>query len=92
MNSTRRDANPTQVWAEPPVPARTYTDLTASYDIKAFGGNNQVFVNVQNLFNTAPAVHGNTGGSSSVPGLFLATTNGHDILGRYFTVGFRSRF
>ncbi len=92
VNSTRRDANPTQVWAEPPVPARTYTDLTVSYDIKAFGGNNQLFVNGQNLFNTAPAVHGNTGGSSSVPGLFLATTNGHDILGRYFTVGFRSRF
>ncbi len=92
VNSTRRDANPTQVWAEPPVPARTYTDLTVSYDIKAFGGNNQLFVNVQNLLNTAPAVHGNTGGSSSVPGLFLATTNGHDILGRYFTVGFRSRF
>jgi outer membrane receptor protein involved in Fe transport len=92
VNSTRRDANPTQVWAEPPVAARTYTDLTVSYDIKAFGGSNQVFVNVQNLLNTAPAVHGNTGGSSSVPGLFLATTNGHDILGRYFTVGFRSRF
>lgn len=92
VNSTRRDADPVQVWAEPPVPARTYTDLTASYDIKAFGGTNEVFVNIQNLFNTAPAVHGNTGGSSTVPGLFLATTNGHDIIGRYFTVGFRSRF
>jgi iron complex outermembrane recepter protein len=92
VNSTRRDANPLQVWAEPPVPARTYTDLTFSYDIKALGGNTQVFFNVQNLLNTAPAVHGNTGGSSSVPGLFLATTNGHDIIGRYFTVGFRSRF
>jgi len=92
VNSSRRDADPVQVWAEGPVPARTYTDLSVSYDIKAFGGTNQVFLNVQNLFNTAPAVHGNTGGSSSVPGLFLATTNGHDIIGRYFTVGVRSRF
>lgn len=92
VNQSRRDADPVQVWAEGPVPARTYTDLTFSYDINALGGTNQVFFNVQNLFNTAPAVHGNTGGSSSVPGLFLATTNGHDIIGRYFTVGFRSRF
>ncbi|MBU6165466.1 MAG: TonB-dependent receptor [Alphaproteobacteria bacterium] len=92
VNSSRRDADPVQVWAEGPVPDRTYTDITLSYDIKAFGGTNQVFLNIQNLFNTGPAVHGNTGGSSSVPGLFLASTNGHDIIGRYFTVGFRSRF
>ncbi|MEI6419515.1 MAG: TonB-dependent receptor, partial [Sphingomonadales bacterium] len=92
VNSTRRDSNPTLVWAEKDVPSRTYTDITMSYDIKAMGGTHQVFLNIQNLFNTAPAPHGATGGSSSVPGLFLATTNGHDIIGRYFTVGFRSRF
>lgn len=92
MNSTRRDADPAQVWAEGKVPSRTYTDLTVAYDINALGGTHQVFFNVQNLFNTAPANHGATGGSSSVPGLFLASTNGHDIIGRYFTAGFRSRF
>ncbi|MEI6486822.1 MAG: TonB-dependent receptor [Sphingomonadales bacterium] len=92
VNATRRDPDPNQVWAEPNVPAKTYTDITLSYDIKALGGNNQVYFNVQNLFNVAPAVYGTTGGSASVPGLFLATTNGHDIMGRYMTVGFRSRF
>jgi iron complex outermembrane receptor protein len=77
------------VWAEPRVPARAYTDVTFSYDVKVFGGVSQLFVNIQNVLNQSPAVHGATGGSSSVPGLFLATTNGDDIIGRYFTMGFR---
>jgi outer membrane receptor protein involved in Fe transport len=88
-NSTRRSSDPTQVWAEGRVPARAYTDVTFSYDVKVFGGVSQLFVNVQNVLNQSPAVHGATGGSSSVPGLFLATTNGDDIIGRYFTMGFR---
>jgi iron complex outermembrane receptor protein len=91
-NSTRRAADPTQVWAVGKVPSRTYSDVTISYDVKVLGGTTQVYLNVQNLFNRAPAVHGATGGSSSVPGLFLATTNGDDIIGRYFTAGFRAKF
>ena len=91
-NSTRRAADPTQVWAVGRVAARAYTDVTFAYDVKVLGGTSQLFVNVQNVLNTAPAVHGATGGSSSVPGLFLATTNGDDIIGRYFTTGFRYKF
>ena len=91
-NSTRRAADPTQVWAVGKVPWRTYTDVTIAYDVPVLGGTSQVYLNVQNLFNRAPAVHGATGGSSSVPGLFLATTNGDDIIGRYFTAGFRAKF
>jgi outer membrane receptor protein involved in Fe transport len=91
-NSTRRSANPTDVWAEGRVAARTYTDVTFAYDINMLGGTNQIYINVQNVLNTAPAVHGATGGSSSVPGLFLASTNGDDIIGRYFTGGFRFKF
>ena len=90
-NSTRRSDDPTQVWAVGRVAARTYTDVTFAYDVPVFGGTSQLFLSVQNLWNQAPAVHGATGGSSSVPGLFLATTNGDDINGRYFTAGFRFR-
>ena len=88
-NSTRRSANPNDVYGVGRVPSRTYTDITLSADVKGLGGSSQVFLNIQNLFNRAPAVHGATGGSSSVPGLFLATTNSDDIIGRYFTIGFR---
>lgn len=91
-NSTRRSSDPTQVWAVGRVPSRTYTDITLSYDVKMLGGTSQLYLNIQNLFNRSPAVHGATGGSSSVPGLFLATTNGDDILGRYFTMGFRFKY
>ncbi|MBU3079049.1 TonB-dependent receptor domain-containing protein [Sphingomonas quercus] len=91
-NSTRRSSNPNDVWAEGRVASRGYTDMTIAYDIKMLGGTSQLYLNIQNLFNTAPAVHGATGGSSSVPGLFLATTNGDDIIGRYFTMGFRYKF
>ncbi len=73
------------------MPSNYVTDVTFAYDLKMLGGTNQVYLNVQNLFNKEPPPHGAVGGPSSVPGLFLATTNGDDIMGRYFTVGFRFR-
>ncbi len=88
-NATRRNADPTAVYAIDKVPSNYTTDTTVSYDLPVLGGTNQVYLSVQNLFNKEPPPHANVGGSSSVPGLFLATTNGDDIMGRYFTVGFR---
>jgi iron complex outermembrane recepter protein len=88
-NSTRRSANPAEVWAIGRVPSNYTTDMTVAYDMEVLGGTNQLYVSVQNVFNKEPPPHGNTGGPASVPGLFLATTNGDDIMGRYFTVGFR---
>jgi iron complex outermembrane receptor protein len=90
-NSTRRSADPAQVYAVGRVPSNYITDLTLAYNIEMVGGTNQLFMSVQNLFNKEPPPHGGTGGGASVPGLFLATTNGDDIIGRYFTVGFRFR-
>ena len=90
-NSTRRSSDPAQVWAVGRVPSFYTTDLTATYNLAMFGGNNQFFVTAQNLFDKKPPAHGGTGGAASVPGLFLATTNGDDFIGRYFTFGFRFR-
>ena len=90
-NATRRNSDPVLVYALDKVPSNYITDLTFAYDVKMLGGTNQLFLNVQNLFNKEPPPHGAVGGSASVPGLFLATTNGDDIMGRYFTLGFRFR-
>ena len=90
-NATRRNSDPVLVYALDEVPSNYITDLTFAYDVKMLGGTNQLFLNVQNLFNKEPPPHGAVGGSASVPGLFLATTNGDDIMGRYFTLGFRFR-
>jgi outer membrane receptor protein involved in Fe transport len=90
-NATRRNSDPLAIYLDGKVPSSYYTDVTFAYDVKMLGGTNQLFLNVQNLFNKEPPPAGAVGGSASVPGLFLATTNGDDIMGRYFTVGFRFR-
>jgi outer membrane receptor protein involved in Fe transport len=88
-NKTRRSSDPVAIYADGPVPSFYTTDMTVSYDIKMAGGTNQLFLAVQNVFNKEPPPAGATGGSATVPGLFLATTNGDDFMGRYFTVGFK---
>ena len=90
-NATRRSADPGAVYAIGDVPSNYTTDTTFAYNLDMLGGTNQLYLSVQNVFNKEPPPHGATGGSASVPGLFLATTNGDDIMGRYFTVGFRFR-
>jgi len=91
-NATGRSSDPLAVYALDKVPAYYTTDITFTYNMQMLGGENQVFLNIQNLFNREPPPHGNVGGPSSVPGLFLATTNGDDIMGRYFTAGFRMKY
>ena len=91
-NSTGRSSNKDEVWAIGDVPAFWTTDLNIAYNTQFMGAENQLFFSVQNLWDKEPPPHGNTGGSASVPGLFLATTNGDDIMGRYFTAGFRMRY
>jgi outer membrane receptor protein involved in Fe transport len=75
-------------------PAITYTNLTATYKVHSDTlGNPQVYFSVQNLFNQQPEVR--YAGANSSPGVGLSgffPPNGEDIVGRYFTVGFRSKF
>jgi outer membrane receptor protein involved in Fe transport len=75
-------------------PAITYSNVTLTYNIDGpGGGRSEFYFNVQNLFNQQPKVR--YAGPNANPGLGLFgffPPNGDDIVGRYFTVGFRSRF
>ena len=66
-----------------------YTDLNASYKFKALGTESDLFVTVNNLFDQK----GRLFLISPVPGLNIPTSrNVYDVIGKYFTVGIRSRF
>jgi iron complex outermembrane receptor protein len=91
---TRRSNDPSQVYlaSDGMVPEFYTTDMNVAYDLNVLGGTNQIFLNVQNVFDKKPPPASATGGTSSVPGLFLGTTNGDDFIGRYFTFGFRAKY
>jgi outer membrane receptor protein involved in Fe transport len=71
------------------IPAYAYTDISVSYDVEVGGHTIVPFVTIENLFNKRPPITGN--GSSTV-GLFYPTSQGFDVIGRYFTGGVRARF
>lgn len=68
-------------------PAIGYTDLTATYRLKALGGNHEAFLSVSNLFNQDPPVVTSNPTSFSSP-----TSTAFDRIGRYFSTGLRFRF
>jgi hypothetical protein len=67
----------------PYVESVWYHDLIARYRFEAFGGNNEFYVGVNNIFDKTIPV-GLTGNSSA--------DAGYDIFGRYLFAGFRARF
>jgi outer membrane receptor protein involved in Fe transport len=91
-SGTSRSSNPAQVFDAPRLSANAFTDLTLSYRHKRAGGEAQLFVTVQNLFDKDPSPFVNTGAASTVPGFFVPVTNGDDPIGRYMTAGVRFRF
>jgi outer membrane receptor protein involved in Fe transport len=69
----------------PNVPSRVYTSLNLAYRT----GPTEVFLNVQNLMNTQPAIYaGFPGGNPPNTGVFAP---GDDPIGRSYTAGFRYR-
>ncbi|MBV9549977.1 MAG: TonB-dependent receptor, partial [Alphaproteobacteria bacterium] len=74
-----------------PVPGTAlYTNLTVNYTWKEAPVTPiQFYVSVQNLFNRSPTT---IGGGGTVPGLFPGTFTGDDLIGRYYTTGFRIKF
>jgi len=92
-----RSSSPgTLFYAKETGEARNYVDLTVSRTFASDGGDVEVYVNVQNLFNLAPPVEPS---NFAVPGSSAnglngtgAGTSGVDTVGRYFTIGFRSKF
>lgn len=88
-SATKHSALPTAVYAYADSPAKAFTDLTLTFDIPVTSGvSSQFFVNINNVFDTKPAIYPSPAGT---PGFGPTTTNGEDPVGRYFTVGFRAR-
>jgi outer membrane receptor protein involved in Fe transport len=76
-------------------PATAYTNLTVTYRFMhpPGAGRTELYLSVQNLFNAQPNVR--YAGANTSPGVGLSgffPPNGDDIVGRYFTLGFRTNF
>ncbi|MCG2840339.1 TonB-dependent receptor [Sandaracinobacter sp. RS1-74] len=77
-----------QNFVEPKVGAVWYTDLTLRADVPAAGGNAQLFLTINNLFDKDPPLIPGT-----TPGVNLPTNFAiYDMVGRTFTAGLRFQF
>ena len=63
-------------------------DMNLSYDINRGKSNTELFMSVQNVFNKAAPLYESTGTAAN-PGFAYPITRGDDVIGRYFTAGFR---
>ncbi|MEO6214877.1 MAG: TonB-dependent receptor [Sphingomonas sp.] len=89
LSGVNMASGPGQTFAIPRLPAYDVLDGTISARIHWLGGEGQVFLTVNNIFNTrAPLSPGNSG----IPGLFYPTQPFHDDMGRFFTTGFKAKF
>jgi iron complex outermembrane recepter protein len=78
-----------QNYKEPRLRAYDVVDTTLSRQFGYGGGNLEIFVTVNNLFNErAPLFPSNSG----IPGLFYPTLGFYDDTGRYFTIGIKGKF
>ena len=67
-----------------------YTNATLNYTWKSAPVTPiQFYVSVQNVFDRKPTT---IGGGGTVPGLFPGMFVGDDLIGRYYTTGFRVKF
>lgn len=87
-NKLRESGVPGQIWIDNRVPSFGTTDVTLSYDLeKILGiGDSQVFVTVQNLFNSNPPPDSYYSSSTEAGYYYEFSDN---PIGRYYTVGFR---
>jgi iron complex outermembrane recepter protein len=73
------------------LPAIYYHDLSTSYHFGPLRNDLQIFLTVTNLFNQQPRISPSTT-FTGIPGFGSPAVVGDDILGRYFTAGFRWSF
>jgi len=71
---------------DPPIPAYYLTGLNLTYDLKVEEQPVTAFLNINNLFNVYGPI---TGGFNGSPGMLYPTPAYADVIGRYFTLGFR---
>jgi outer membrane receptor protein involved in Fe transport len=70
------------------VDAAFYTDITVSYGFEVFGGENELYLSVNNVTNQEPPKDVGAPSSFSQPG----NRNVYDFLGRYFNLGVRFKY
>ena len=81
--------NDNQHYVAPRLHAYDVVDTTISKRFGLMGGDLDVFLTVNNLFNErAPLFPSNSG----IPGLFYPTLAFYDDMGRYFTLGIKAKF
>jgi outer membrane receptor protein involved in Fe transport len=83
--------NGSSVWLNPIVPSFYTTNLNLAYTLHQAGGQYQVFLNIQNLFNAAPPPAAFYSAQTQ-PGQFGGFAIGDDPVGRYYTLGVRIRY
>ena len=73
---------------QPPVPDYWLTGIALTKDFTLEDQTVQAFLNINNLFDNDGPI---TGGFNGSPGMLYPTPTYADIIGRYFTLGFRVR-
>lgn len=80
--------SPNAIWAEPPIAAQYYTDVTARYDFEWRDASLETFLTVKNLFDRQPPLVPGT----AAPRFNFPTLPFYDFIGTTYTVGVRSKF
>jgi outer membrane receptor protein involved in Fe transport len=88
-SSLKHHASPLVVFSGAPVKAVSFTNVNVAYAPKVGAAKLEVFLNVQNVFNTDPPQAGFWGNQG--PGGFGEFVQGDDVIGRYYTAGLRLR-
>jgi outer membrane receptor protein involved in Fe transport len=83
--------DPAFVFSNAPIPPVAYTALNLTYQMSRDWGTSEVFLNIQNLFNTQPTPLAGSQANANV-GTFGGFALGDDPIGRYFNLGVRLRF
>lgn len=79
--------DPTQTIDINHVPAITYTDVTGAYKFELFGARNELYLSIANAFNQSPPIS-----AGNVSTFTRSASPAYDPVGRYFTMGIRTRF
>jgi outer membrane receptor protein involved in Fe transport len=87
-SAQERSDNAQLVFADPPLPSKYFGDLYLGYRFAPAGHGLEAFVSVNNVLDTDPRVSPSTT-RVGIPGTGNPVVNGDDIMGRYYTVGFR---
>jgi iron complex outermembrane recepter protein len=80
----------TQNYVDSSLDAYSVVDMTLSRKFETWGGDMEGFLTVNNLLDERAPLFGS---NSGLPGLFYPTLgNLYDDMGRYFTLGFKTKF